>query len=80
MAKPAAGERPVLGLRARGTVAFALLALVLSASLALLTYQIARRYLLDQRESLRAAAVDGERPPRQGGAARPRARTSRRCS
>lgn len=60
MAKPVTGERPVLGLRARGTVAFALLALVLSASLALLTYQIARRYLLDQRESfaLRQSTVN----------------------
>lgn len=47
-----ARDRRGLGLRARGTVAFAVLALVLSASLAVLTYQIARSYLLDQRESL----------------------------
>jgi signal transduction histidine kinase len=43
-------ERRGLGLRARGAVAFAVLALMLSASLALLTYQIARSYLLGQRE------------------------------
>jgi hypothetical protein len=41
-----------LGLRARGTFAFALLAVVLSASMAVLTYQIARSYLLEQRRSL----------------------------
>lgn len=47
-----ATDRRGLGLRARGSVAFAVLALVLSASLAVMTYQIARSYLLDQRESL----------------------------
>lgn len=52
MATTARDGRGGLGLRARGTVAFALLALVLSASLAVLTYSIARSYLLDQRESL----------------------------
>src|ERR1700742_3278304 len=52
MAKPRARERSGLGLRARGTVAFALGALILSAVLAILTYQITRTYLLDQRETL----------------------------
>ncbi len=41
-----------LGLRARGAVAFAMLALLLSASLSLLTYQLTRSYLVDQRQSL----------------------------
>ncbi len=41
-----------LGLRARGAVAFAVLALLLSTSLSLLTYQLTRSYLIDQRESL----------------------------
>jgi len=39
------------GLRARSTVAFAMLALALSASLSLATYELARSYLLDQRTS-----------------------------
>ena len=52
MAKSSTRERSGLGLRARGTVAFALGALILSAVLAVLTYQITRTYLLDQRESL----------------------------
>ena len=38
-----------LGLRARIIAAFALGALVLSAGLAIMTYELARRYLLDQR-------------------------------
>lgn len=38
-----------LGLRARTTFAFALLALVLSATLALFSYEVTRRYLMDQR-------------------------------
>ena len=41
-----------LGLRARGAVAFAVLALLLSTSLSLLTYQLTRSHLIDQRESL----------------------------
>ncbi len=41
-----------LGLRARGAIAFALLAFLLSGALATLTYQIARAYLLDQRQAL----------------------------
>jgi len=41
-----------LGVRARTTVAFALGALLLSVSLSVLTYSLARNYLLDQRESL----------------------------
>jgi len=60
MATTSRNDERGLGLRARGTVAFALLALLLSASLAVLTYQIARSYLLDQRESfaLRQAYVN----------------------
>lgn len=51
-----------LGLRARVAVTFSVLGLVLSAGLALLTYQIARTYLIDQRQSLafRQAFVDAE--------------------
>lgn len=41
-----------LGLRARGAIAFALLALLVSVVLAVSTYQIARTYLLEQREAL----------------------------
>lgn len=40
------------GLRARTATAFALLALVLSASLSVVTYQLTRQYLFDQRASL----------------------------
>lgn len=40
------------GLRARSATGFALLALVLSALLSIATYQLARWYLLDQRQSL----------------------------
>jgi two-component system sensor histidine kinase MtrB len=40
------------GLRARTATAFALLALVLSASLSVVTYQLTRQYLIDQRTSL----------------------------
>ncbi len=40
------------GLRVRTAVAFALLALLLSTALSFTTYQLARSYLLDQRESL----------------------------
>ncbi|MEW6153202.1 MAG: HAMP domain-containing sensor histidine kinase [Actinomycetota bacterium] len=46
---PARRGRP--GLRTRVTVAFALGALLLSAGLAVLTYQLARSYLLRQRET-----------------------------
>ena len=48
------------GLRARGAFAMALLALVVASGMAVLTYQFARRYLVDQRESLavRQAAVN----------------------
>jgi hypothetical protein len=48
------GRRPrrrALGLRARLTIGFALAALVVSLSLTLATYVLARNYLLDQRES-----------------------------
>jgi signal transduction histidine kinase len=41
-----------LGLRARAALAFAALAFLVSVGLAALTYQIARTYLLDQRETL----------------------------
>lgn len=41
-----------LGLRARTSCAFALLALLLSISLAVMTYEITRRYLLSKREDL----------------------------
>jgi signal transduction histidine kinase len=41
-----------LGLRARAALAFAALAFLVSVGLATLTYQIARTYLLDQRETL----------------------------
>jgi signal transduction histidine kinase len=41
-----------LGLRARTSVAFALLAFVLSMSLAFMTYELTRRYLLSKREDL----------------------------
>jgi signal transduction histidine kinase len=40
------------GLRTRTSMAFAVLALVLSASLSLMTYGLARRYLLSKRETL----------------------------
>ena len=45
------------GLRARTTTAFALLALVLSITLSVVTYQLARWYLLDQREDLATQQV-----------------------
>ncbi len=41
-----------LGLRVRGAIVFALLAFLVSVALATLTYQIARTYLLDQRQDL----------------------------
>ncbi len=41
-----------MGLRVRGAIAFALLAFLVSVALATLTYQIARAYLLDQRQAL----------------------------
>lgn len=41
-----------LGLRGRSALAFAVLALVLSVALSMATYQLARWYLLDQRETL----------------------------
>jgi two-component system sensor histidine kinase MtrB len=41
-----------LGLRARGAIAFALLALLVSVVLAVSTYQIARAYLVQQRDAL----------------------------
>jgi two-component system sensor histidine kinase MtrB len=44
--------RHLLGLRARTSVAFAGLALVLSVSLSFMTYQLTRRYLIAKRESL----------------------------
>ena len=44
-------RRRALGLRARLTIGFALAALVVSLSLTLATYVLARNYLLDQRES-----------------------------
>ncbi len=48
------------GLRARTSVAFAALALVLSVSLAFMTYELTRRYLLSERQSLatQQAVVD----------------------
>ncbi|MGD9997345.1 MAG: ATP-binding protein [Ilumatobacteraceae bacterium] len=48
------------GLRARSATAFALLALVLSVSLSVTTYQLTRWYLLDKRQDLavRQAAVN----------------------
>lgn len=50
------------GLRARTSLAFAALALVLSASLALMTYGLTRQYLLSKRESLAThqAVVDAQ--------------------
>ena len=45
------------GLRARSALAFALLALVLSVTLSTVTYQLARWYLLGQRESLATRQV-----------------------
>ena len=41
-----------LGLRARTSLAFALLALLLSATLAIMTYELTRRYLVSKREEL----------------------------
>jgi two-component system sensor histidine kinase MtrB len=41
-----------VGLRTRTSLAFAVLALLLSTSLALMTYQLTRRYLLSKREAL----------------------------
>ncbi|TCC00557.1 HAMP domain-containing protein [Micromonospora zingiberis] len=51
-----------LGLRARVTAAFAVGALLLSASMALVSYELTRRTLLDERERavLRAAYYDAE--------------------
>lgn len=48
------------GLRLRTATGFALLALLLSASLSVLTYQLTRRYLIDQRRDLavRQASVN----------------------
>lgn len=48
------------GLRARGAFAMALLALVVASGMAVLTYQFARRYLVDQRENfaVRQTAVN----------------------
>jgi signal transduction histidine kinase len=40
-----------LGLRARATVAFGLIAFILSGTLAVLAYELTRSYLLDQRQS-----------------------------
>ncbi len=45
------------GLRARSAAAFALLALLLSVTLSLVTYQLARWYLLEQRETLATRQV-----------------------
>lgn len=47
-----APRRSRLGLRARGSLAFALMALLLSAVLVAITYELTRRYLVEQRESL----------------------------
>jgi two-component system, OmpR family, sensor histidine kinase MtrB len=60
-ASPAVPPRPPrrLGLRARASVAFALIAMVLAVGLSALTYELARRELLDQRESVaRDQAID----------------------
>jgi len=46
------------GLRARSAAAFALLGLVLSVVMSVATYQLARWYLLDQRESLAARQAE----------------------
>lgn len=45
------------GLRARSVAAFAVLALLLSVTLSLVTYQLARWYLLEQRETLATRQV-----------------------
>jgi signal transduction histidine kinase len=45
------------GLRARSALAFAVLALVLSVTLSVVTYELARWYLLEQRESLATRQV-----------------------
>jgi len=45
------------GLRARSATAFAVLALILSLTLSVVTYQLARWYLLEQRESLATRQV-----------------------
>ena len=45
------GRRRALGMRARLTIGFALAALIGSLSLTLVTYLLARNYLLDQRQS-----------------------------
>ena len=55
-------RRRALGLRARLTIGFALAALVVSLSLTLATYVLARNYLLDQRESGRHHPGPGQRP------------------
>ncbi|MGH9281879.1 MAG: hypothetical protein ACRD0S_02965, partial [Acidimicrobiales bacterium] len=49
-----------LGLRARAAVAFGLVAFTLSGVLSLLSYQLTRNYLLDQRQSaaMRTAFVN----------------------
>ena len=54
------------GLRARSAAAFALLALLLSITLSVGTYQLARWYLLDQRETSRHSPGDHRRLGRQG--------------
>jgi two-component system, OmpR family, sensor histidine kinase MtrB len=68
-ASPAVAPRPPrrLGLRARASVAFALIATVLAVGLSALTYELARRELLDQRESVaRDQALDNALTARRG--------------
>lgn len=48
------GQRPQLGLRARATVAAALLALAATALLSLISYGLVRNYLLSQRDAFTA--------------------------
>ncbi|MEX0847414.1 MAG: HAMP domain-containing sensor histidine kinase [Ilumatobacteraceae bacterium] len=45
------------GLRARSALAFAVMALLLSVTMSVVTYQLSRRYLLDQRETLATRQV-----------------------
>ncbi len=60
---PARRRRAALGLRARSTIAFGLAGLLLSAGLSLVTYALARNFLIDQRNQvvLSSASRNAER-------------------
>ena len=63
-----------LGLRARATVAFGCVALALSASLAMMAYELTRSYLVEQRQSTAMPPGLRQRPAGPVGAADARPR------